>query len=83
MQRVEKKTSNSGLKQSGVVVGFGLTTAVRPSGFGNFQLVTSYSHGPHVFNFSLVNDRDVAEQEGQGKIKPIRIQPSLNFDIDL
>mmetsp|Transcript_53727 Transcript_53727/g.127047 ORF Transcript_53727/g.127047 Transcript_53727/m.127047 type:complete len:540 (+) Transcript_53727:1168-2787(+) len=83
MQKVEKKTSSSGLKQSGIVIGFGLTTAVRPSGFGNFQLVTSYSHGPHVFNFSLVNDRDVAEQEGQGKIKPIRIQPSLNFDIDL
>mmetsp|Transcript_46972 Transcript_46972/g.96046 ORF Transcript_46972/g.96046 Transcript_46972/m.96046 type:complete len:539 (+) Transcript_46972:59-1675(+) len=83
MEKVEKKTSNSGLKQSGIVIGFGLTTAVRPSGFGNFQLVTSYSHGPHVFNFSLVNDRDVAEQEGQGKIKPIRIQPSLNFDIDL
>jgi hypothetical protein len=83
MQKVEKKTSSSGLKQSGIVIGFGLTTAVRPSGFGNFQLVTSYSHGPHVFNFSLVNDRDVAEQEGQGKIKPIRIQPSLNFDVDL
>jgi len=83
MQKVEKKTSSTGLKQSGIVIGFGMTTAVRPSGFGNFQLVTSYSHGPHVFNFSLVNDRDVAEQEGQGKIKPIRVQPSLNFDIDL
>ena len=56
---------------------------MRPRGFGNLQLVSSYSHGPHVFNFSLVNDLDVAEQEGQTRIKPIRIQPSLNFDVDI
>ena len=83
LQRLEKQTSTSGLKQSGIVVGFGLTAALRPHGFGNFQLITSYTQGPHVFNFSLVNDRDIAEQEGQGKIKPFRIQPSLNFDIEL
>jgi len=65
------------------VAGFGITAAVRPRGFGNLQLVTSYTHGPHVFNFSLVNDLDVAEQEGQSRIKPIRIQPSLNFDVDI
>nr|UXY87957.1 GTP-binding protein [Cryptomonas curvata] len=83
LRRLEKQTSTSGLKQSGIVIGFGLTAAVRPNGFGNFQLITSYTQGPHVFNFSLVNDRDIAEQEGQGKIKPFRIQPSLNFDIEL
>mmetsp|Transcript_8650 Transcript_8650/g.18618 ORF Transcript_8650/g.18618 Transcript_8650/m.18618 type:complete len:286 (+) Transcript_8650:702-1559(+) len=83
LQRLEKQTSTSGLKQSGIVIGFGLTAALRPHGFGNFQLITSYTQGPHVFNFSLVNDRDIAEQEGQGKIKPFRIQPSLNFDIEL
>ena len=83
LQRLEKQTSTSGLKQSGIVIGFGLTAALRPNGFGNFQLITSYTQGPHVFNFSLVNDRDIAEQEGQGKIKPFRIQPSLNFDIEL
>jgi hypothetical protein len=83
MQKLEKQTTNTGLKQSGVVIGFGLTAAMRPRGYGNLQFVSSYSHGPHVLNFSLVNDRDVAEQEGQVKVKPIRIQPSLNFDIDL
>ena len=83
LQRLEKQTSTSGLKQSGIVIGFGLTAALRPNGFGNLQLVTSYTQGPHVFNFSLVNDRDIAEQEGQGKIKPFRVQPSLNFDIEL
>jgi len=83
IQKTAKKTSKGKLKQSGVVAGFGITAAVRPRGFGNLQLVTSYSHGPHVFNFSLVNDLDVAEQEGQIRIKPIRIQPSLNFDIDI
>jgi len=83
IQKTTKKTSKGKLKQSGVVAGFGITAAVRPRGFGNLQLVTSYSHGPHVFNFSLVNDLDVAEQEGQTRIKPIRIQPSLNFDVDI
>jgi len=83
IQKTSKKTSKGKFKQSGVVVGFGVTAAVRPRGFGNLQLVTSYSQGPHVFNFSLVNDLDVAEQEGQTRIKPIRIQPSLNFDVDI
>lgn len=83
IQKTSKKTSKSKLKQSGIVAGFGITAAVRPRGFGNLQLVTSYTHGPHVFNFSLVNDLDVAEQEGQSRIKPIRIQPSLNFDVDI
>jgi len=83
IEKTSKKTSKGKLKQGGIVVGFGLTAAVRPRGFGNFQLVTSYSQGPHVFNFSLVNDMDVAEQEGQTRIKPVRIQPSLNFDIDI
>ena len=83
IQKTSKKTSKGKLKQSGIVAGFGITAAVRPRGFGNLQLVTSYTHGPHVFNFSLVNDLDVAEQEGQSRIKPIRIQPSLNFDIDI
>ena len=83
IQKTNKKTSKGKLKQSGVVVGFGVTAAVRPRGFGNLQFVSSYSHGPHVFNFSLVNDLDVAEQEGQTRIKPVRIQPSLNFDVDI
>lgn len=83
IQKTSKKTSKGKFKQSGVIVGFGVTAAVRPRGFGNLQLVTSYSQGPHVFNFSLVNDLDVAEQEGQTRIKPIRIQPSLNFDVDI
>jgi hypothetical protein len=83
VEKTSKKTSKGKLKQGGIVIGFGITTAVRPRGFGNLQLVTSYSQGPHVFNFSLVNDMDVAEQEGQTRIKPVRIQPSLNFDIDI
>lgn len=83
IQKTSKKTSKGKLKQSGIVTGFGITAAVRPRGFGNLQVITSYSQGPHVFNFSLVNDLDIAEQEGQTRIKPIRIQPSLNFDIEI
>jgi len=83
IQKTGQKTSKGKLKQSGIVVGFGLTAAVKPRGFGNLQIITSYSQGPHVFNFSLVNDYDIAQQEGQSRIKSIRIQPSLNFDIDI
>ena len=83
IQKTGKKTSKGKLKQSGVIAGFGITAAVRPRGFGNLQIITSYSHGPHVVNFSLVNDVDIAEQEGQTRIKSIRIQPSLNFDVDI
>lgn len=83
LDKIEKQTSNSNLKEKSMVIGFGLTTALRPKGFGNFQFVSHYSKGPHVFNFSLVNDRDFAEQEGQAKVKRLRVQPSVNFDIDL
>jgi hypothetical protein len=83
LDRTEKQMSPSNIKEKSLVVGFGLTAAVRPPGFGNFQFISHYSHGPHVFNFSLVNDRDAAQQEGQSQVQNVRIQPSLNFEIDL
>ncbi|AEA39073.1 hypothetical protein CPARA_3gp415 (nucleomorph) [Cryptomonas paramecium] len=83
LKNTSKQTSTGNLKQKGMIIGFGLTAAFRPSGFGNFQFITSYTRGPHVFNFSFVNDKDVAEQEGQGKVKLFKIQPSLNFDIEM
>nr|UXY86992.1 GTP-binding protein [Cryptomonas paramecium] len=83
LRNTNKQTSTGNLRQKGMIVGFGLTAAFRPSGFGNFQFITSYTRGPHVFNFSFVNDKDVAEQEGQGKVKLFKIQPSLNFDIEM
>ncbi|AAK39850.1 hypothetical protein (nucleomorph) [Guillardia theta] len=83
LNKINRSVKNSSFKQTGMIVGFGLTAAARLRGFGNFQLVSSYSHGPHVLNFSIVNDKDIAEQEGQSKVKTFRIQPSLNFDVDL
>jgi hypothetical protein len=81
--RLKKQMRPSNLKEKSLVIGFGLTAALRPPGFGNFQFISHYSHGPHVFNLSLVNDRDAALQEGQSKVQRLRIQPSLNFEIDL
>ena len=83
LDRMKKQMSPSNIKEKSLVIGFGLTVAVRPPGFGNFQFISHYSHGPHVFNLSLVNDRDAALQEGQSKVQRLRIQPSLNFEIDL
>jgi hypothetical protein len=72
-----------GLRTKSLVVGCGLTTAVRLRGYGNFQMLSSYAFGPHVFNFSCINDRDTLENETKHYIRPFRMQPSLNFDIRL
>ncbi len=56
---------------------------MRPAGFGNFQLITGYSRGPHTMQFTLVNDKDAAEQEGQGQVPLFRIQPTITTTIDL
>ncbi|GJD07827.1 Protein SEY1 [Galdieria sulphuraria] len=83
MQKLEKLASRPPPKQRGVVVGVGLNAAIRPSGYGNLQMLASYNKGPHSLNVSLVNDRDVAQQEGQSDIALFRIQPTLHFDIDI
>jgi hypothetical protein len=83
MTRMEKRAMAPPSKQRGVVIGFGLNTALRPRGYGNFQLIASTSRGPHTFNASICNDADLAEQEGHGKVPLFRWQPTVHFDIDL
>lgn len=83
LDHIEKDVNKTGSKSSQMVVGFALTSAIRLRGYGNFQFVSSYAYGPHVFNFSCINDRSTLENETKGYVKPLRIQPSLNFDIRL
>jgi hypothetical protein len=83
MTRMEKRAMAPPPKQRGVVIGFGLNTALRPRGYGNFQLIASTSRGPHTFNASVCNDADLAEQEGHGRVPLFRWQPTIHFDIDL
>eukprot|EP00871_Galdieria_phlegrea_P001870 jgi/Galph1/2684/GphlegSOOS_G1325.1 len=83
MQKLEKLANRPPPKQRGVVVGLGLNAAIRPSGYGNLQMIASYNKGPHSMNISLVNDRDVSQQEGQGQADLFRIQPTLHFDVDI
>ncbi|KAK4530248.1 hypothetical protein CCYA_CCYA03G1105 [Cyanidiococcus yangmingshanensis] len=83
MTRMEKRAMAPPPKQRGVVIGFGLNTALRPRGYGNFQLIASTSRGPHTFNASICNDADLAEQEGHGKVPLLRWQPTVHFDIDI
>jgi hypothetical protein len=83
LDKIEKSVNRTKSKSKQMIVGFALTTAVRLPGYGNFQLVSSYAHGPHVFNFSCINDKSTLENETKGYVKPLRIQPSLNFDIRL
>uniref|UniRef100_A0A6U2BZM7 Uncharacterized protein n=1 Tax=Hemiselmis andersenii TaxID=464988 RepID=A0A6U2BZM7_HEMAN len=83
LDKIEKNINRTKSKSKQMIVGFALTTAVRLPGYGNFQMVSSYAYGPHVFNFSCINDKSTLENETKGYVKPVRIQPSLNFDIRL
>jgi hypothetical protein len=83
LDHIEKDINKAGPRSSQMVVGFALTSAIRLRGYGNFQFVSSYAYGPHIFNFSCINDRSTLENETKGYVKPLRIQPSLNFDIRL
>lgn len=83
MQQMERQAQRAPPRQRHIEFGLGINAACRPSGFGNFQLITGYARGPHTMQFTLVNDKDAAEQEGQGQVPFFRIQPTINTTIDL
>ena len=83
MQQMERQAQRAPPRQRNVEFGLGINAACRPAGYGNFQLITGYSRGPHTMQFTLVNDKDAAEQEGQGQVPFFRIQPTINTTVDL
>lgn len=83
MQQMERQAQRAPPRQRNVEVGLGLNAACRPGGFGNCQIISGYARGPHTMQFTLVNDKDAAEQEGQGQVPFFRCQPTLNFNVDL
>jgi protein SEY1 len=83
MQQMERQAQRAPPRQRNLEVGLGLNAACRPGGFGNCQIITGYARGPHTMQFTLVNDKDAAEQEGQGQVPLFRCQPTLNFNVDL
>lgn len=83
MQQMERQAQRAPPRQRNIEFGLGINAACRPSGFGNFQLITGYARGPHTMQFTLVNDKDAAEQEGQGHVPFFRIQPTINTTVDL
>lgn len=83
MQQMERQAQRAPPRQRNVEFGLGINAACRPAGFGNFQLITGYARGPHTMQFTLVNDKDAAEQEGQGQVPFFRIQPTINTTVDL
>lgn len=83
MQQMERQAQRAPPRQRNIEFGLGINAACRPSGYGNFQLVTGYARGPHTMQFTLVNDKDAAEQEGQGNVPFFRIQPTINTTVDL
>lgn len=83
MQQMERQAQRAPPRQRNIEFGLGINAACRPAGFGNFQLVTGYTKGPHSMQFTLVNDKDAAEQEGQGQVPLFRIQPTINTTLDL
>lgn len=83
MQQMERQAQRAPPRQRNIEFGLGINAACRPAGFGNFQLITGYARGPHTMQFTLVNDKDAAEQEGQGQVPFFRIQPTINTTVDL
>lgn len=83
MQQMERQAQRAPPRQRNIEFGLGINAACRPAGFGNFQLITGYTQGPHSMQFTIVNDKDAAEQEGQGQVPFFRIQPTINTTIDL
>lgn len=83
MQQLERQAQRPPPRQRNIEFGLGINAACRPSGFGNCQIISGYARGPHTVQFTLVNDKDAAEQEGQGQVPFFRIQPTINTTIDL
>jgi Root hair defective 3 GTP-binding protein (RHD3) len=83
MQQMERQAQRAPPRARNIEFGLGINAACRPAGFGNCQIVSGYARGPHTMQFTLVNDRDAAEQEGQGQVPLFRIQPTITTNIDL
>ncbi|AFP65496.1 hypothetical protein CMESO_329 (nucleomorph) [Chroomonas mesostigmatica CCMP1168] len=83
INRISRNIRSKGIKQRSFAAGLGITASVRLRGFGNFHIITSYGLGPHILNFSCINDRDTIENDYKEKVSPFRIQPSVNFDIKI
>eukprot|EP00173_Palmaria_palmata_P001457 Plantae.Rhodophyta-Palmaria_palmata.ctg18134.p1 GENE.Plantae.Rhodophyta-Palmaria_palmata.ctg18134~~Plantae.Rhodophyta-Palmaria_palmata.ctg18134.p1 ORF type:complete len:307 (+),score=56.71 Plantae.Rhodophyta-Palmaria_palmata.ctg18134:108-923(+) len=83
MQQMERQAQRAPPRQRNMEFGLALNAACRPAGFGNCQIISGYARGPHTMQFTLVNDRDAAEQEGQGQVPFFRMQPTINCNLDL
>eukprot|EP00586_Coscinodiscus_wailesii_P010851 CAMPEP_0172513292 /NCGR_PEP_ID=MMETSP1066-20121228/251469_1 /TAXON_ID=671091 /ORGANISM="Coscinodiscus wailesii, Strain CCMP2513" /LENGTH=520 /DNA_ID=CAMNT_0013293495 /DNA_START=50 /DNA_END=1612 /DNA_ORIENTATION=+ len=72
--------------EKSIDVGFNLVAMVRPDGFGNLQGFAGYSLGNHGITVGVHNDADAPETISQfGGVRPpfLRVQPKLNFDVEL
>lgn len=70
IQEMEGEAHRAPARQGKVEFWFTINTACTPVGFGTFQLVTGYTHGPQSVLFTLVNEKDDVDQDGQGKVLP-------------
>lgn len=87
LDNIQSKSNKSkGPKDKSINVGVSLVSMIRPDGFGNMQGFVGYNLGPHSVTVGYHNDADAPETISQfGGVKPplLRIQPKLNFDIEL
>jgi hypothetical protein len=88
LQWMAEKSKQAGRGAKGprnIAINYALTGAVRTAGSGNLQSFASYATGPYQANFMLANDRDMPESASQSGTPPptLRLQPKINFDIDL
>jgi len=69
-----------------VDIGLSLVAMFRPDGYGNLQGYAGYNLGPHSITVGVQNDADSPEVMNQfGGVRPpfLRVQPKLNFDVEL
>jgi hypothetical protein len=93
MKLISKTTSRQApikKKQKGtepsVDIGVSLVGMFRPDGYGNLSGYAGYTLGPHTITVGVQNDADSPEVMNQfGGVRPpfLRVQPKLNFDVEL
>jgi len=88
MRSIKKKAAKQKQKpkDKSIDIGVNLVAMVRPDGFGNLQGFAGYTMGSNGITVGVHNDADAPETLSQfGGTRPpfLRVQPKLNFDVEL
>ncbi|KAJ1454844.1 hypothetical protein M885DRAFT_521115 [Pelagophyceae sp. CCMP2097] len=81
---VADRGANKAARPMSVACAVQLVAMLRPRGFGSLQGFCSYALGPHSILAGYANDRDMSGDMAASDAQPLlRLQPKLNFDLDI